>query len=183
MIFFKDPIYFRITPLSVYITNNITRRKQLYITRRIQLISLRRQFYHPLVYLFCILIRSGSISNDAVAKQSKQRSGILKRNDESTSSVFHFISIDFVLIQKCHITYITSLLGQLYQNIRPSVTRKLRCVMSPSAFSIGQGFRVTSSSELIFWYVFLEAIWYMYYVNIFICNNFYETLSKGDNTI
>ena len=23
MIFFKDPIYFRITPLSVYITNNV----------------------------------------------------------------------------------------------------------------------------------------------------------------
>ena len=138
-----------------------------YVTRRIQIISHMRPFYHPFVYLFCILIRSGSISNDAVAKQSKQRSGILKRNDDSTSSVFHFILIDFVLIKKCHITYISSLLGQLYQNIRPSVTQKLRRVMSPSAFNIGQGCRVNSSLELIFLYVILEAMWYMYNVNIF----------------
>ena len=31
------------------------------------------------------------ISTNAVAKQSKQRSGIIKRNKESKSSVFHFI--------------------------------------------------------------------------------------------
>ena len=49
----------------------------------------------PLVYLFCILIRLGSRSNNAVAKLSRQRSGILKRNEESTSSVFHFIWLCF----------------------------------------------------------------------------------------
>ena len=74
-----------------------------YITRRKQLchppdtvMSHRIQLYHPLVYLFCILIRSGSRSNVAVAKQSKQRSGIINRNKEYTSSVFHLI--DFVFI-------------------------------------------------------------------------------------
>ena len=53
--------------------------------------SHRIQLYHPLVYFFCILITSGWISNVTVAKQSKQRSGIIKRNKESKSSVFHFI--------------------------------------------------------------------------------------------
>ena len=56
-----------------------------YITRRKQLchppdtvMSHRRQLYHPLLYLFCISIRSGSRSNNDVAKQSKKRSGILR---------------------------------------------------------------------------------------------------------
>ena len=40
--------------------------------------SQRRQIYayHPLVYLFCIIIRSDPWLHDAVAKQSKKRSGI-----------------------------------------------------------------------------------------------------------
>ena len=38
---------------------------------------------------------SGSRSNGAVAKQSKQSSGIWKQNLESTSSVFHFIWLCF----------------------------------------------------------------------------------------
>ena len=70
--------------------NYIIHRKQLCHPPD-TVLSHRKQLYHPLVYLFCILIRSGSKSNVAVAKQSKQRSGILKRNKESTSSVFHFI--------------------------------------------------------------------------------------------
>ena len=47
------------------------------------------------------------------------------------------ILFDSVFILKCHITYITCLLGRLYQNISPSVTRKPWCVTSPSAFGIG----------------------------------------------
>ena len=53
--------------------------------------SRRRKLYYPLVYMFCILIRSGSRYNETVAKQSKWRSGILKPNEESRSSVFNFI--------------------------------------------------------------------------------------------
>ena len=34
--------------------------------------SHRKRLYHPFAYLFCILSRSGSRSNDPVAKQSKQ---------------------------------------------------------------------------------------------------------------
>ena len=69
--------------------------------------SHRRQLYHPFVYMVCILIRSGSRSNDAVAKQSKYRSGILKRNEESRSSVFHSIWLCFYL-KMSHIIYHTS---------------------------------------------------------------------------
>ena len=57
------------------------------------------------LYLFCMLIISGSRSNDAVAKQSKQRSGILKRNEEFTSSVFHFIWICFCCLKLSHSIY------------------------------------------------------------------------------
>ena len=86
-----------------------------YITRQKQLchppntvISHMKQLYHPLVYLFCILIRSGSRSNDAVAKQSKQRSGILKRNEESTNHVFHFIWLCFHLKMSHNIYHMSS---------------------------------------------------------------------------
>ena len=54
------------------------------------------QLYHPLLYLFCILlIRSGLRSNYAVAKQSKQ-SRILKLNEDlraMCSVLFDFVSI------------------------------------------------------------------------------------------
>ena len=43
---------------------------------------------------------------------------------------------DFVLNKKSHKTYVTCLLGRLYQNIDPLVTRKPCRVMSPSAFGI-----------------------------------------------
>ena len=80
--------------------------------------------YHRLVYLFCILIRSGSRSNDAADKQNKQRSRILKGKEESTSRVFHLIWLYFYFL--CHLTYITCLLGRLYQNIRaPNDTNTL----------------------------------------------------------
>ena len=72
-----------------------------YITRRKQLCHLpdtvmshRIQLYHPLVYLFCILIRSGSRSNVAVAKQRKQRSGIIKRNKYVTLEAMWYMYIE-----------------------------------------------------------------------------------------
>ena len=99
-----------------------------YITRRKQLchppdtvMSHRTKLYHPLVYLFCILIRS------------------------SSKNVTY------------NVTYIKCLLGRLYQNISPSMTRNLSpgvlCHPLPSASGdiTRQGFRVTSG--LIFWYV------------------------------
>ena len=86
-----------------------------YITRRKQLchppdtvMSHRIQLYHPLVYLFCILIRSGSRSNVSVAKQSKQRSGIIKRNKEFTSSIFHFSWLRFYLKMSHNIYHMSS---------------------------------------------------------------------------
>ena len=73
-----------------------------YITRRKQLchppdtvMSHRKQLYHPFVYLFCILIRSGSRSNVVFAKGSKQRSEIIKRNKEFTTIEFYFIWLRF----------------------------------------------------------------------------------------
>ena len=144
----------------------ITHRKQLCLPPD-TVMSHRKQWYHPLVYLFCILIRSGSRSNVAVAKQSKQRSGVIKRNKESTNNVFHFIWLRFYL--KMSHKIISRLLGRLYQNISPSVTRKpWRVICHPLPSASGditrQGFRV--SSELIFWYVSLEAMWYMYNVDL-----------------
>ena len=69
-----------------------------YITRRKQLchppdtvMSHRIQLYHPLVNLFCMLIRLGSRFIYAVAKQSIQRSGILNPTLRFTSSVFYFV--------------------------------------------------------------------------------------------
>ena len=86
-----------------------------YIARRKHLchpadtvMSHRIQLYHPLVYLFCILIRSGSRSNVAVAKQSKRRSGIIKRNKESASSLFHFIWLRFYLKMSHNIYHMSS---------------------------------------------------------------------------
>ena len=70
------------------------------------------------------------------------------------------ILFDFVFILKCHITYITCLLGRLYQYISPSVTRKPWRVMSPSAFGIG--------------YVILEAMWYMYIIDCLFKQNTHE---------
>ena len=65
--------------------------------------SHRIQLYHPLVNLFCMLIRSGSRCNYAVAKQSKQRSGI--------PAVFYFVCLCFYL--KCHITlHISTILAK-----------------------------------------------------------------------
>ena len=71
-------------------------------------ITHRKQLYHPLVYLFCILIRSGSRYNIAVAKQSKQRTGLIKRNKEHTSSVFHFIWFRFYLRMSHNIYHMSS---------------------------------------------------------------------------
>ena len=68
----------------------ITSRKQLRYT-----ISHRTQIHYPHVCLFCILISSGSRSTDAVDEQSKQRSEILKLNNESTSSVFQIMDFAF----------------------------------------------------------------------------------------
>ena len=83
----------------------ITRRKRLCHPPDIPVVMPhRRQLYHPHVYLFCILIRSGSRSNVTVAKQSKQTRGSLKRNKESTSSVFHFIWLWFYF-KMSHNTY------------------------------------------------------------------------------
>ena len=113
----------------------ITHRKQLCLPLDTDM-SHRRQLYYPLVYLFCMLFRLGSGSTDAVGKQSKQRSGILKRNEESASSVFHSIWLCFYF-KMSHNILVTCLLGRLYQNISPSVTRKPWLVMSPSAFGIG----------------------------------------------
>ena len=74
-----------------------------YITRRKQLchppdtvMSHRIQLYHPLVYFFCILIRSGSRSNVAVAKQSKQRCGIIKRNKRIYEQCISFYLTSFL---------------------------------------------------------------------------------------
>ena len=76
-------------------------------------------------------------------------------------------SILFVFVfflKMSHNIYHMSSRAIIYQNISPSVTRKPWRVISPSAFGIGcmtrQGFRVTEG--LIFWYVTLEAMWYMY---------------------
>ena len=78
-----------------------------YITRWKQLchppdtvMSHRIKLYHPLV--------SGSRSNFAFAKQSKLRSGILKWNKKSTSSVFHFIWLCFYFKMSHNIYYISS---------------------------------------------------------------------------
>ena len=65
----------------------------------------RRQLYHPLMYLFCILIRSSLWSTTPLLSKVN-RSGNLKWNKELSNSVFHFIWLCFYL--KCHITYITS---------------------------------------------------------------------------
>ena len=104
--------------------------------------SHRRQLYHPLVYLFCILIRSGSRFN-AIAKQTEER------NEESTSSV----SILFDLFD---ITYFTSSLATIpeYQPLSDPKAKEGDITR--------QGFHVTEG--LIFWYVTLEAMWYMYYI-------------------
>ena len=65
----------------------------------------------------------------------------------------------------------TCLLGRLYQNISLSVTWKPRRVMSPSAFGIGwhNAPGLSCHLGLIFWYVTLEAMWYMYSVNMLNC--------------
>ena len=96
----------------------------IYIIRRIQL-------YHPLVYLFWILIRSGSLSSDTVAKQSKQGSGILKQNEESTSSVFHFIWLCFYL-KMSHNIYHMSSRATTPEYQRLGDTKALARYMSPS---------------------------------------------------
>ena len=65
----------------------------------------RRQLYHPLMYLFCKLIRSSLWSTTPLLSKVN-RSRNLKWNKELSNSVFHFIWLCFYL--KCHITYITS---------------------------------------------------------------------------
>ena len=100
----------------------------------------------PLVYLFCILIRLGSRSNNAVAKLSRQRSGILKQNEESTSSVFHFIWLCFYWKMSHNIYHMSSWATiPEYQPLND--TKALGCyvtrcwkpwrVMSPDAEGIG----------------------------------------------
>ena len=124
--------------------------------------SHRIQLYLPLVYLFCILIRSGSRSNVAVANQSKlQRSGFIKRNKESTSSVFHFIWLRFYLKMSHNIYHMSSRATiPEYQPLGDTkalaryVTRCRRQRVTYNAPHVTSG--------LIFWYVTLEAMWHMY---------------------
>ena len=71
--------------------------------------SIQIRLYHPLVYILCIVIISGLRSNDAVAKHSKQRRGILKWNEESTSSVFQFIGFYFYLKMSHYIYHMSSM--------------------------------------------------------------------------
>ena len=111
----------------------------------------------------CSVCLSGSRSNDTndtVAKQSKRRSWILKQNEESKSSVSHFIWLCFYLKMSHYIYNMVS---------RATVREHILCntapwrIMSTSAFGIewhnSQGFCVTSG--IIFWYVTLEAKWFM----------------------
>ena len=51
--------------------------------------------YYPPVYLICILITSSSRYNEAVAKQSKQTSGIWKRHEKSKNIVFRIYWLCF----------------------------------------------------------------------------------------
>ena len=138
-----------------------------YITRRKQLchppdtiMSHRKQLYHPLMYLFCILIRSDSRSNVAVAKQSKQRSGIINGNKEYAISVFHFNWLLFYL-KMSHNIYHMSSRATLPVGDTKALAR-YHPLPSASGDVTHQGFRVTS--WLIFWNVTLEAMWYMYNV-------------------
>ena len=62
----------------------------------------RRQLYHPLVYLFCILNRSGSRSNDAVAKLTKREAKFYNKlkNVRAVCSFFFLLYFNFKKCQK-----------------------------------------------------------------------------------
>ena len=125
--------------------------------------SCKIQSYRPLVYIFCIVIISGWRSNDAVAKHSKQRRGILKWNEESTSSVFQFIEFYFYL--KNVTLHISHVFYGNYTRISAPPWHESPGVLCHFLLSaLGgitrQGYRVISGQ--IFWYVTLEASWYIY---------------------
>ena len=129
-----------------------------YITHRKQLchppdtvMSHMRQLYHSSVYLFGKLMRSGLRSTTPLLRK-------VKRGAEFQNKTRNLRAVcDFVFILKCHKTYITGLLGRLYQNFSPLATRKPwpLCHPLPSA-SDDITRRLTSG--LIFWYVILEAM-------------------------
>ena len=146
-----------------------------YITRRKQLchppdtVMLHRiHLLHHLVYLFCILIRLDSRSNDAVAKQSKQSSGILKRN----TNLRAVISILFYFFFNLKISQVFS--GDYTRISAPGWQESPGTLCHPLSSASDdikrQGFCVTS--ELILWFVILEAIWYMYNVREMFCDNY-----------
>ena len=131
--------------------------------------SHRTQLYQPLMYLFCLLIRSGLRSNFAFAKQSKLRSGILKWNKKSTSSVFHFIWLCFYFKMSHNIYHISSW-ATIPEYLPRGDTKALARYVTQSWRQASgditlQDFCVTSSG-LIFWNVNLKAMWYMYMYNI-----------------
>ena len=110
-----------------------------YINRRKQLchapdtvISHRKQLYHPLVYYVCILIRSGSRSNITVAKQSKYKT-------------------KYRIYEWCIPFYLTSFYLKMSHNIYHMSSRTTIQEYQP----LGD---TKALSELIFWYVNLEAI-------------------------
>ena len=105
---------------------------------------------------------SGSRSNGAVAKQSKQSSGIWKQNLESTSSVFHFIWLCFYFKMSHNIYHMYVFSGGYTRISAPRwhESPAWRVMSSDVEGRTRQCFRVTSG--LVFWYITLEALWYMH---------------------
>ena len=105
----------------------------------------------------------GSRTIETVAKQSKQKSGILKRRKESKSSVFHiFWLCCFYFKMSLYIHHMSSL-ATIPEYLPFGATKAL--------------VRYVTSVH-IFWYITLEAMWYMYNLRFAISTERWRTSAK-----
>ena len=82
-----------------------------YVTRQIQLCQTEDSYI--ILTCICSAYLLDRVRDPTSPLPSKvNRGAILKRNEESRNSVFHFILLCFYL--KCHITHIKCLFGRLY---------------------------------------------------------------------
>ena len=109
---------------------------------------------NAVISLFHVFVLHTNYRVDQVAKQSKQRWGILKWHGESTSCVFHTIWLCFYLQMSHNIYHMssqaTTRIFAPWWEENPGAL----CHPLPSA-----------ASGLIFLYVTLEAMWYMYVIS------------------
>lgn len=123
----------------------------------------RIHIYQPIVQFIGLIIRSSPISIDAFTKQNKQRSGIWK---QSMSSVFHIIRLCFLFqnftLQMSHV-----FLG----NFAKIFTLRFSTLGNLTNHS----FRLAFGH--IFWYVILEASWYLHNIILFV--KYFKKQIKG----